>query len=210
MKEILPNCKRFLLDSGAFTFMVKSKAHDFDSYLDKYTDFINAYDIDLFFELDVDSVVGLPKVEQYRRTIERRTGKQTIPVFHMSRGKDYFIEMCKTHKYVAFGGLLTDGYSNKVIGQCLPWFIDTAHEYGAKIHGLGYTSLSGLEQNHFDSVDSTSWISGNKYGHVYWFDGKTMQKKDRKQGQRMANAKALAIHNFTEWKKFAKYAETHL
>ena len=41
---IIPNARNFLLDSGAFTFMnsVKSGSVDFDSYCDRYIDFINA------------------------------------------------------------------------------------------------------------------------------------------------------------------------
>lgn len=68
-----PDCKSFLLDSGAFTFMNGAKRVDFDSYTDKYIDFINAYKVPLFFEMDLDAVVGLQKVEEYRRRIESRT-----------------------------------------------------------------------------------------------------------------------------------------
>lgn len=57
---VIKQCDFFLLDSGAFTFMNNSKnAVDFDEYLTRYIDFINRHDIEYFFELDIDSIVGL-------------------------------------------------------------------------------------------------------------------------------------------------------
>lgn len=58
----------FLLDSGAYTFMAGSHkgAIDWDEYVESYAKFINKYDVRLFFELDIDSVVGLEEVERLR------------------------------------------------------------------------------------------------------------------------------------------------
>ena len=69
--------------------------------------------------------------------------------------------MCKEYNYVAIGGLVGGNaeYSSKY-WRYFPWFIKTAHENGAKIHALGFTSLRGMAQYHFDSVDSTTWKSG--------------------------------------------------
>jgi hypothetical protein len=41
------------------------------------------------------------------------------------------------------------------------------------------------------------------------FDGETMQKQNKQIGQRVKTNKT-AIHNFTEWVKFSKYAEQNL
>lgn len=80
----------FILDSGAFTFLNSAKTSvNWDAYVAKYVDFINRYDVRFFFEMDIDKIVGLPKVEQYRSFIERETGKRCIPVWHKSRGLDY-------------------------------------------------------------------------------------------------------------------------
>jgi hypothetical protein len=208
---IIPNARNFLLDSGAFTFMnsVKSGNVDFDSYCDRYIDFINANKVQHFFELDIDSVVGLKKVEQLRSRIERRTGKQPIVVWHKSRGKQSFIDSCKEYPYVALGGIVAKEITQKDYKH-FPWFIDKAHEHGAKIHALGLTALTALPKYHFDSVDSTAWVSGNRFGGVYMFNGKTMVKHNKKEGQRIGSHKAVAIHNFREWLKFQEYARTNL
>lgn len=205
---IIPSVDKFMLDSGAFTFFgTGGKDINWDEWVVKYADFINRNKVDLFFELDIDAIVGYDKVKYYRRKLESLTGKPCIPVWHKNRGKEDFIQMCKDYDYVALGGLTEKG---KERNKFFPWFIDTAHKHGAKIHGLGFTSLNELPLYHFDSVDSTSWTAGNRFGIIYAFDGKTMVKHVKNENQRLADARSTAVHNFKEWVKFQKYAETHL
>lgn len=212
-KYIIPNASDFLLDSGAFTFMQNNKNHlDWNEYLEKYADFILRNNIENFFELDIDSVVGYDKVKEYRKRLELLTGRQSIPVWHNNRGKNEFVRMCEEYPYVAIGGLVGGGateYSRKY-WKYFPWFINTAHKNGSKIHALGFTSLEGIRQYHFDSVDSTSWTTGNRYGFIYKFNGRTMTQIKVPNGKRMADAKKIALINYTEWIKFQKYAEGNL
>ena len=201
----------FLLDSGAFTFMCGSHKGkiNWDEYVEEYAAFINRWKVDLFFELDIDSIVGLREVERLREKLESLTGKKPIPVWHCNRGKEYFINMCKQYSYVAIGGLVkNDG--NDVPDKYFPWFIRTAHENGAKIHGLGYTSITGLYKYHFDSVDSTAWLYGNRGGYLYKFNPNTgMLDKIKKEGCRLRPREG-AVNNFNEWVKFGRYAEKYL
>lgn len=206
---VLPSVSKFMLDSGAFTFFQKGKHVDWNDYVERYADFINKHDIDLFFELDIDPLIGYENVKKLRNKLESLTGKPCIPVWHKSRGKDDFIQMCKDYDYVAIGGIVSKEISRDE-WKYFPYFIDKAHEHGAKIHGLGFTSLSELSKYHFDSVDSTSWTSGNKYGTMYKFNGYRIEQHKRPDGTRLSDSRATAIHNFKEWVKFQKYAETHL
>lgn len=211
---IIPNCKDFLLDSGAFTFIQKAKNNvDWSEYTKRYAAFINKNKIKKFFELDIDSIVGYEKVIELRKQLEDLTGSQPIPVWHQNRGAEEFIHMCEEYPYVAIGGLVGGGgnsseYSQKYWGL-FPWFINNAHKHGAKIHALGFTSMKGLHQYKFDSVDSSSWVSGNRFGMIYYFDGKTIKQISKPPGKRVKTNQA-AIHNFNEWKKFSKYAERNL
>ena len=206
---IIPNAKEFLLDSGAFTFMSGTAGNvDWDGYIKRYADFIVRNDIKKFFELDIDSVVGYAKVKEFRRDLEKLTSRPCIPVWHVSRGIDEFKRMCDEYGYVAIGGIVSkeikpDKYN------LLPVLIKEAHKRKAKIHGLGFTALNWLPICHFDSVDSTAWTTGNRFGHAYYFDGRTMQKKSAAIGERIGDPKKLAINNFAEWLKFQKYALTH-
>lgn len=206
--EYIKNSKMFLLDSGAFSFMTRSNLRaDFDEYLKKYIHFINKYNVKYFFELDVDSVVGLKKVEEYRETLERETGKKCIPVWHKSRGKQYFINMCKEYDYVAVGGIASREIKASEY-KYLPWFVETAHKHGAQIHGLGFSNPKYLEIIRWDSADSTTWASGGRWGHLYKFDGKRIVQitSSKKYGRRLIKPKA-DIHNIQEWIKYAEYLE---
>ena len=203
------NCESFLLDSGAFTFLNTAKRVDFDSYVDRYIEFINHYSIPLFFEMDIDSIVGIQKVEEYRARIERFTGKQAIPVWHKSRGKQYFESMTKDYKYIAIGGIVTKEIKRSEHGY-FKWFIDKAHENGCKIHGLGHTNMADVFEYRFDTVDSTTWINGGRFGNMITFrDGIPKQTTLRKQGYKV-NGEKLTEHNLRQFMKFADYAEKYL
>ena len=211
MTKLIPYFNSFLLDSGAFTFMSGSHKGeiDWDSYVDEYAQFIIRHDIKLFFELDIDSIVGLAEVERLRDKLQEKTGKYPIPVWHKNRGKDYFIEMCKNYPYVAIGGIVTEEIKRSTYEKLFPWFINTAHKYGAKIHGLGYTSVEKLKLFHFDSVDSTAWLYGNRGGWVDKFDILNAKMvKIQKKGC-LLKSKEAAINNFLQWAKFSKYAERY-
>ena len=202
----------FLLDSGAFTFM--SGTHkggiNWDEYVEEYAAFINRWNVHLFFELDIDSVVGLTEVERIREKLEALTGKKPIPVWHRNRGKEYFIKMCENYPYVALGGIVTKEIDRKKYETAFPWFIKTAHDHKCKIHGLGYTTVANLKKYHFDSVDSTAWLYGNRGGYLYKFNPRTglLEQLD-KEGCRLKSREG-AVNNFNEWVKFGKYAEIHL
>lgn len=209
--SLVDDFNSFLLDSGAFTFMQGSNKEtiDWDKYVEEYAEFINKYDVKLFFELDIDSIVGLKETERLRYKLEMLTKKKSIPVWHKSRGKDYFIQMCKNYTYVAIGGIVTQEIPREKYEKLFPWFIKTAHQYGAKIHGLGYTTISNLHKYHFDSVDSTAWLYGNRGGFIYKFNPKTgLMEKYKREGR--LKSKEGAMSNFLEWIKFSEYAEKKL
>lgn len=215
-ERLIPYYGDFLLDSGAFTFCGTGgfSPDKFDEYLERYANFINRNHVEKFFELDVDSITGYDKVLEYRRKLERLTGKPPIPVWHISRGKDEFLRHCDEYPYVALGGYVAaikaSDPRQQAYVRSYPWFISEAHKRGKKIHGLGFTSLNGITKYHFDSVDSTAWTTGNRFGYLYYFDGKTMKKRDAPKGHRIGDSRAAALHNYSEWIKFQKYAETHL
>lgn len=207
-KVILPNCKDFLLDSGAFTFLQGKGKVNWNDYVEKYATFVKNNHIQKYFELDIDSIVGLDAVLEIRKKLEGLTGTKPIPVWHKSRGIEQFKRDADEYPYVALGGIVIKEFSRDEY-KTFPWFINEAHKAGAKIHGLGFTNLEGIRKYHFDSVDSTSWVSGNRFGAVYYFDGRTMKKISKKPGQRV-KTNQVAIHNFNEWKKFSRYAEKNL
>ncbi len=205
-RTLIHKYKRFMLDSGAFTFMNNAKGNiNWDEYIEKYANFINQYNVKYFFELDIDSIVGIKEVERLRHKLEKITNKKCIPVWHKSRGKDYWLRMVKEYDYVAIGGIVTKEITSKEF-KYFPWFLNEAKKQDCKVHALGFTNLEGLKKYPFYSVDSASWLTGNRFGSIYTFNGKSLDKQDRQEGQRVLSNET-ARHNFYEWLKFCRYAE---
>lgn len=207
---------KFFLDSGAYTLF--STGHsmtmsDWENYTDRLGDFINENDIKYFFEVDVDRIIGLEAVEYLRRRLETRTGKKCIPVWHKNRGWDYFEKMCYEYPFVAIGGVAGNP-DGKKIEKFFPKFIDCAHSYGTRIHGLGYTNTAKLPLYHFDSVDSTSWSSGYRFGTINKFNGKRIINIQTPDGMRIKSKDGYLTKvqklGFDEWCKYQRWADTHI
>lgn len=204
----------FLLDSGAFTFMNNSKNRNinWEEYIQKYAQFIVKNNVEHFFELDIDVIVGYEKVKEYRQLLETLTGKKCIPVWHKSRGIEEFKNMCKEYKYIAIGGIVTKEIPRSDY-KYLKVLIDIAHKNGCKIHGLGFTSVNLLNQYHFDSVDSTSWKSGGRFGTIYMYSNKKMKAYKKPQNMRAKSANGwydkLELKNLFAWCQLQDYADKH-
>jgi hypothetical protein len=208
---------RHILDSGAFSAINdktgKYKNFDWDNYVKKYIAFIKKTNQKLFFELDIDCVIGLEKVEYYRKKIEDSVGIPPIVCWHANRGADYWIKCCEEYPYVALGTTKASNAGQKMRKDptILNWFINHAHKNNAKIHGLGFTSIPWLSKLKFDSVDSTSWISGGKYGGgIDIFKNNKIIKLTKSDNTRIKDRPRLHLYNFKEWVKFQKYAEKNL
>lgn len=167
---ILPKIKKkLLIDSGAHSFQHGTKV-DFEDYVNKYIDFIK-YNTDNpkiegFFEMDVDNVLGVDKVAEYRSKLESISDK-IIPVWHNDRGIPDFINLCKTHKGRKIA--ITGFADNDIKDIQYNLFINTAHKYGCKIHILGmtrYELINTLNLGIEDSCDSSSWKQTAIFGGI--------------------------------------------
>jgi hypothetical protein len=210
-KPMIRKYRSFLLDSGAFTFMNDKKnayGINWDDYVEKYARFINEYNISLFFELDIDSVVGIKEVERLRDKLEYLTNKKCIPVWHKSRGLEYYKQMCKNYDYIAIGGIITREIK-RVEYPIFSNLLKIAKENNTKVHGLGLTNMEAIKTYKFYSVDSTTWLSGNKFGKIYVFENNKINIIEKPENTRIKTIKA-AENNFKEWIKFQKYAEKYL
>lgn len=198
----------YLLDSGAFSLAYNgtttATTKELYVYADKYADFVKTYHVERYFELDIDSIIGIPEARQLRDRIEHRVGWQSIPVWHISRGKQAYLDDCRDYTYVAIGGLAQKRQqTRKIIEPAFQYFIDTAHEHGAWIHALGYTDIKALTSGRyqFDSVDSTRWVHGNIAGTLYRYHNGIMRTIKAPEGKRI-KPRETAVHNFCEWARF--------
>lgn len=207
-KAYMDWCSRaegFLLDSGAFTFMNKTSTADefprekLKQYIDDYIEFINTWDIEHFFEMDIDCVIGYDNVKKIRKYIEEGTGKQVIPVWHKSRGIEEFHNMCKEYHYVSIGGIA----SREIMPSehdLLYELCDIAHSYGCIIHGLGFLRTKVLNEKNcpFDTVDGTSWSSRMDKKSFYVEDEKLVKHEND------VHWSVRIPVSYDSWNKFSK------
>lgn len=162
---------RLMVDSGVFTLIEGMKRGtigkvDFEEYAASYYEWLkaNAPYITTCVNLDLDSVVGCKKVdewnERYFSDIEKNHGVEVAYVWHKERGRADYLRFCRQYKYIAFSGMLDGGVD---LGRVNSW-VRKAADYGTKVHGLAFTRWEALKRIGFYSVDSTSWTAGTRFG----------------------------------------------
>lgn len=209
-KKLIKECKMFLLDSGAFTFMNNFKGKvNWDEYIEKYADFINQNNIKYFFELDIDAVVGLKEVERLRNKLEKLTQKKCIPVWHKSRGLEYWKKITKDYDYVAIGGIVVKEIKPQDYKYFTP-LLEIAKKNNCKVHGLGLNNHNAIKKYRFYSVDSTNWLSSSRFGNIEYFNGEKMVKIKTPEGKKTVHYKIRDNFVIKEWIKFQKYADKYL
>lgn len=195
--------ENFLLDSGAYTFMNSYKGEItekvIDEYLDRYINFVKKYNIKYFFNLDLDTIIGIEKTKQLRHRLEKAVGRNSIPVFHKIMGLDMYKELCRDYSYIAIGTIGDFKKRPDVLKQMNL----IAKKYNCKVHGLGFTP-NDVEKFGFYSVDSTSWLSGGRFGQLIIFNGKRLVKH-KKEGCRAKDYKQINKHNLKEYIKYQEY-----
>ena len=196
---------RLILDSGAFTFFSSKSKLNISEYLDGYIEFINKYDIQVFAELDIDSVIGYEKTMQLRERLEKETSKQCLPVWHKSRGLQAFKDDVDKYPHVSIGGIVTGEIKRKEY-DIFKQLTRYANARGVKVHGLGFTGKDCYKYG-FDSVDSTSWKSGGRFASGYKFSNNQLKTIKRPEGTRLTDPLTIDQNNFIEWIKFQRYVE---
>lgn len=197
----------FLLDSGAFTFMNAKKNNqiNWDEYVEQYAGFIKNNNVKYFFELDIDSLVGIKEVERLRKKLENITNRKCIPVWHKSRGLEYWEKITKEYDYVAIGGIAIKDIKPNEYKYFIP-LLKIAKKNNCKVHGLGLTSMDTMQKYSFYSIDSATWLTGIRFGEIHKFNGSRIIRMSPK-NKRAINYKELNIKNLKEWLKLVEYAE---
>lgn len=216
-KFFLDNNKRyrgFIMDSGAFSLLGsqkhKTKGVNWDEYVERYADLVNKYEIENFIELDLDAIIGIEEVERLRAKLERLTGRQCMPVWHKSRGWDYWLRMVSEYKYVCIGGIAAWDITPGEIGIFRP-LLNESRKHDCKVHGLGFTSTTKLAQFPFYSVDSSTWNSGERWGRLSKFVNGKIGSIYPPKGKRIASSSeqrsSILQYNFREWCKYCYYMD---
>ena len=199
---------RFLLDSGAFTLMrQKVKGNiNIEKYIGEYTTFIKKWGIKNFVEMDLDWLMPLSKVEEYRKMIDEGAGRKCMPVFHHSRGIDYLKWTCENYDYFCTGtnDMKTRNPENYAKLQMIT---DIVHSYGKELHGLGFSGMN-LKRFRFDSVDATNWLMGAQYGLLYRFVGDKLVAIPQPKNTKRKHHNNFLRFNYIEYVKYQHFLDT--
>ena len=211
LPEIFQFKKFFILDSGAHTLQKEGKEIDYDKLVFEYAEFVkNHKEIDEYVELDIENKVGLKQVEKWREYLTEKVGKPPIVVWHRERGKKYWLYMVRKYPYVGFSGFVVmPNGEREVPDEYIGWFIKTAHDHGAKIHGFGFTRRDLLKKFPFDSVDSSTWAISVVYGGLLYFDANTGKLKIIRAGAKEGYKVKVdrRYYSLKEWIKYGRYLE---
>jgi len=171
-----------ILDSGLFTMMFgagKDRVWDMP-YMVEYTKryvadarmygFTNA----VIVECDVHKILGMKAVFELRK-IFKDSGMKTIYVWHVEEGIDGLLKLAQEEEYIAISvpelrkffkkkGTMTSTAGvfdllSKISRHC-----KSVGRHLPKIHLLGNTVQTTMKTHVAFSCDSTSWMSGARYG----------------------------------------------
>ena len=199
-----PHVKVFI-DSGAHTFLTNEKFLDmpmsfWEDYLEKYTSWLiqNKDYIFACANLDLESIVGNEQVDEwndkYFKKVEE-AGIEVCYIWHSPRGETGWEEMCRKHSYI---GLSIQNDTDTTL-QKLMKKIKVAQKYNTRVHGMALTKTDILVRVPFFSADSTTWLVGQQYGELNWFDGRKMRRLGKTEWRRNYKTKLLKEPFNADW-----------
>jgi hypothetical protein len=157
--------RKAFLDSGAYTGMIQGFVPSVMDYL--------AFAIrhQHIFHVCANMDVGTVKEQQQHQAILDRHLPCVLPVIHpeearTTAGREWFEAEIRDRDYVALGGLVGSPKDKKALQEngFFSWLFSLARKHNTKVHGFGVTTIDLMLRWPFYSVDSSSWLSGVRYG----------------------------------------------
>lgn len=166
----------WFLDCGSYTYFAalkyKKELPKPEKYVERYFDYIDRYghrfcrvaepDLDVAFQ-----DITFHDVNNWREQMLKVWPDLPItPVWQGTRGPLEWEKICLDPRirHTALGS----GHSDPGM---LALLVNRAHRANKTVHGFAMTRMKIFDYVHFDSVDSTSWVSGQKFGTLYVWRG---------------------------------------
>lgn len=225
-REIVPEITArggyFMTDSGAFSIMMEimknggeEAVYDpnyWEPYIEEYVGYIydNLKYIYVCVNMDLDNLVGREPVDRWNEKYFEPLQKHTNVIFLAQKDKsenNYYGDrsgMKRLHEYCS-------KYS--YVGVNNYWQADVrkvyavARTYGVKIHGFALTGIKDLTSTPFFSHDSTSWLSGAKFGTTYRNIGKNFYTYDKKRKWKRKAMKGKLVEAGVDWEGLEQEVE---
>lgn len=164
-----PNVKVFL-NSGSYTYRsarVKNLPLP-DKYYRQYLDFISLYarHFEYVAEFDLDGIWTPEAIEQAREELWK-LNVNVVPVWRKERGVDVFKSYLADPRVKCIAIAPDQKNGHKETGK----YVSMALLAGKQVHGIAMTKFQTTLKNiHYTSVDSNSWMAGDRYGDIYIFE----------------------------------------
>ena len=137
LKKLKKEGINIMLDSGAYSFAVSNTPTrlNFDEFYEDYLEYIikNQKYLFSYVELDIDVIVGVKKVSEWRKKMFDE-GLNSIIVWHPIRGINNWENTVKKYDYVGFNTIKDIKNIKKMEAM-----VSLAKEYEKKVHGFGTT-----------------------------------------------------------------------
>jgi len=179
-----------VVDSGAHSFFAATGLtftakrseikQDPEDYILAYVDWIQKQwdNFDIFVELDIQAIVGLEKVKEWRKLYkDAGIDKKMMYCWHVIDGWKEF-ENIVTNSESRYIGI--EGHrSNR---ECLPYnkFIKYCYDQQCRIHGFAMIKHNDIIKCPFYSVDSSSWSGVYRWGVTFKYHfGKLLNSREK-------------------------------
>ncbi|MFH8805201.1 hypothetical protein ACH4F6_37625 [Streptomyces sp. NPDC017936] len=152
-------------DSGAFSVATTGatvRLKDYAAWLEEWSPVITTA-----ATLDV---IGDPDATARNTEALLGAGLRVLPTFHVGTPWSVLERLCRAYPYLALGGMVPH---TKYPQEVMRWLIRAfriAADHGAVFHGFGQTRAATLAALPFYSADSSTWITGAKYGGMALWD----------------------------------------
>lgn len=145
----------------------------------------------------VELDVGNWEMKEARRRRFEAAGFRLVPVLEPADPPAYIDRVVTEYSYVGFGGIAMS--RGKLSARHFSSALLRCRKSMTRTHGFGMTRQEPMRRMPFYSVDSTSWLSGARYGITYVFrNGQLKQflKDVRKKLRRQVEAAGLDFVKF--------------
>jgi hypothetical protein len=176
---------KIFADSGAFSAESQGASISIDSYIKwiyKNIDYLEVYS-------NLDVIGNQVKTRDNQRIMEE-AGLLPLPVFHIGSSFAELRRICERYKYIAIGGMVPYMTKANKVRPVVKKIFEIAGD--KRLHGFGCTNWSILSGFPWYSADSTTWISGRRFGEVPIFTDRLFR---------------LRFGNWKEWRKHRRLIE---
>ena len=205
--EYLYQFKDVFLDSGAYSAFTQKKPINIQDYIRFIKEHGKA--IKVYSNLDV---IGDPQATYFNQKLMEKEGLKPLPCYHHGEDPAWLDRyLSEGHEYIALGGMVPLSKTPQVLIRWLRKTFDRIPDH-VRIHGFGISNPNIIKLFPFHSVDSTSWMMGQKYNALYFFKRgqltnypiDVLRKRFKKDFAAM-HYMDRNRHNIKQWKLYADY-----